>query len=208
MPGAINLGGIPDHMLGGVNPLLAVYVFDTFTAADGQALSTHTPDIAPALSSWDVDNASVFDSTGNVEKLATAAAAPNYAWISAGVADGIVSATIRLSATANSYTGLMVHVADSANMMEIAMNSFLSELSVTQNVAGVRAAISTAAITFTAGSDYVLAVRTVGPTMTVFVDDTLEITITDTDGETNTSWGLFQFDAITDASWDNFRVAK
>jgi len=205
MPGAINVGAIPDHIvlaLGG-DPLVLA---DDFTDAAGTLLSTHIP---LRGDSWNIESGSIFDSTGNAAALQSGQAGVNYAWMD-GISSNLTLQCVVTAGAAGQYSGVVYHLTDTGNTLEILFQA-TGALFFNQNVATVRTtvtSISSDLITFSSGVAYTLRIESDGSTLDIYVNSTLELSTNDTGPQTGTGYGIFQFDNITPPKWDTFRVSK
>lgn len=174
-----------------------VYFYDTFTGADGTALSAHTPDIDVVGGGWLAATAWTIQSN---QANSAGAGAANYARANVGLADVTVSAQA-VTASGGRF-GLVVRFVDTSNHWIIyssATGQFLQIREITAATETQRAVITGVAQTV----PFLMTVTLAGNVITATFG-TNTVTYTSASHNTATRHGLYTNGA--NGRYDNFEI--
>lgn len=206
MPG---LNDLRIEILAGTGGAIGILVLDTFTGTDATNLTNHAPDTFPVGAAWGNQTASAdFELIANKAKMNLGAGDFNTISIDSGRAEVIVTCDVTMGAAADTYSGLFVRSTASNSGIECYLSSLQDFVEITENNAGTRTsrAIS-GTFTVAPSTTYALKVVCQGQVVSVYVDGVFRIAWNAaTFNQSATRAGLFQWDAINDSRWDNFKV--
>lgn len=189
------------------------YVYDTFTGANGTALTAHTPDIAPVGAAWDNANVEI---QGNLATL-KGAADRQLSSIQSNVSDCVIEANISYGTatqtTSNAYAhGIVFRYVDASNYWIYSfiprsdnMGIALWEVTTTATVR----AQAIPSLVCVPGTVYSFKVTINGTGITGTINGVNQLTYTSAQHQTATKHGfkLGYINSGTNATCDNFKVS-
>lgn len=180
-------------------------ILDRFADVDGTAIADHTPDKAPAASAW-----SNLLSTGSIYSNRLEFATDGASVINAGVSDYTITANITAYRAADRHARLakIIFRHNIVNGTNWRLVLRVSSLSLTKD--GGVSYIAQTAVTGISELDVVeLKVICNGTSIKGYVNDAFEVSVTDTDYQTDTYVGVGCFRNYFHQYYvDNFKVVQ
>ncbi len=189
-----------------VGELEKTLLLDRFTDADAITLQNHTPDISIGAEAWGNATATtVWEILSNAADLSTAVALNNNITIETKQSDVIITCDVT-TGTVATILGIYVRSSEEDSGWEIGISTAFNEATITKQDAGARNQEASGSVTINNNTTFALKVVCRGDTIEVFVDEIFIVSNADAFNQLATRHGLFQFAAITDGAWDNFKV--
>lgn len=190
---------IPIQMFTVVVPM--VLLVDTFTDTNGVNLTAHTMDVGGG---WTAGSGS-FEISGN-----RATAGPPFSdmfyWADAGQTDYTLTCTVTMGASGSSICDLVVRVTDKDNLWLIEPFTDDDTFTLYQKTAGGYTQRSSASVTISHSTSYVIEVVTNGNTISATLDGANSVSYgSATQGNASTLCGLGN-PYTAGNFWDNFQV--
>lgn len=177
-------------------------VFDSFTDANGTAITAHTPNISPAA--WG-NTAGAFNIQSNQANVASLAGGLALASIDTGVADCTIEAACVIKSGGQS--SIAFRVQDSTNFWSANLkDDATTGLRLLLFTGGAPVLNESVNMTITAGQTYALKVVLLGSQIDIYVDGALVKQKTNATGATRTKHGIYA--QATATRFDNFQITR
>jgi hypothetical protein len=200
---------IPLLASGVVDPYPGYLVYDTFTDANGTALTAHTPDKRPGSNAWTALRGT-WQVQSNRGKLTTSGGdGQNVCAIDAGDADVTVDVQLVTNVAGDADSGLIVNVVDTNNYWLFTLLAGGTCVLYEHVGGGFVARGGSHSFSWVAGSTYAVRVVTAGDSIDCFIDGVAKQSYT-TAGrplKTATLHGIRSFVTDANSAFDNFSVA-
>jgi hypothetical protein len=197
---------IPLLASGVVDPYPGYLVYDTFTDANGTALTAHTPDKRPGLNAWQSLQGTWEIQSNRAKLTATAGDQQNVAVIDAGDADATVEADLITGAGTNA--GLIANCVDNDNYWVYIVASDGSCFLYERTGGGFNLRDNDTFV-YSSGNTYALKIVTNGDAIDCYIDNVLKLSYSASGRahKTATKHGLRTFGTDATSAFDNFSVA-
>ena len=200
---SINIGAIPEYVLGIGGPTDNALVRDTFTGADTTTLPNHTPDRNTTGNAWvDVTAGITIESNKASDNDGTV-----ITRIDTGKGDVIIEVVMVIQGGGNGFNGLLFRFQDATHYLIAGADALADVTAVWINNAGFTQ-LANPAHNYTAGETVNFKLVLKGSSIKLDVNGVNEVDITNTNFATATSHGLYNDNATggADATWDNFVI--
>lgn len=183
--------------------------YDTFTEDSDTNITSHTPDVdANGAPGWSSSFGTFNVHTSGYAYLFSGSGGKNQAVAVTTGADVVITCDITTSATDNRYTGIVFRFSTGSNYLVADINAATDTVYLHHLDSDSLGIVTSAAVTIDPSTTYALQIEAFGDSIKIYVDGVLKIDTTYSPLSTMVKHGLWQYDAVTDSQWDNFRVVS